>query len=236
MRKKRKTLRVSIIFIISSILAISAFNTYLCKNKGSVDLFNEILNKTNAQVIKYGLITSFHGCGNYKEECRQLLSQIEPKVEVKEKLYGETYCLEFKNDTTEGYIQSRKDKDNNIITINITCLSNTNELEKLKKKVQNSINTINESSKNKFFCYVKSKINENDLSLLNKEVMEYLKQKGAKNLQSIKLDNGYSTICDTGMYNYIQANGNLIDFNYSICKYDSGNYLIIGTPQIILDY
>jgi hypothetical protein len=40
----------------------------------------------------------------------------------------------------------------------------------------------------------------------------------------------------TGNYEKIKNGDSWIDFNSAVCSYESGNYLIIGTPIIIKAY
>lgn len=236
MKNKKNIIRINILFFLTIILALGIANTYFCESKGNPDLFNEIIYKTNAQVQEYGLITSFTTKKNPKEVCTTILKNIEPKISYKEIVSEELYCLEFNNKNVEGYIQSRNYNGQQIITINTIYKSKENNCESLKKKVQNSIKEVQLQPKNKLFCYIKARIDNENLPLVNEQINKIVKENNVENLETIKISNGYSTCCYTGKYDPILVNGKLVDFNYSVSKYGFRNYLIIGTPQIILDY
>lgn len=236
MKNKKNIIRINILFFITIILALGITNTYFCESKSNTELFNEIIYKTNAQVQEYGLITSFTTKKNSKEVCKTILKNIEPKINYKEIVSTELYCLEFNDKSIKGYVQSRNYNGQQIITINITYKSEENNCEKLKKKVQNSIKKVEINAENKVFCYLKAEVSSENLYVVNEQVNKIVKEYNVSNLKTIKINNGYSTCCYTGKYDPILVNGDLVDFNYSVCKYGFRNYLIIGTPQIILDY
>jgi hypothetical protein len=58
----------------------------------------------------------------------------------------------------------------------------------------------------------------------------------ASNIGTVEIDNGYSTVAYTRKYPVMKNDGKWIDFNYAVCSYSSGNYVIIGTPVIITTY
>ncbi|WP_035293989.1 hypothetical protein [Clostridium sp. KNHs214] len=236
MKNKKNIIRINMLFFLTIILALGMVNTHFCESKSNPDLFNEIIYKTNAQVQEYGLITSFTTKKNPKEVCKTILKSIEPKVSYNEIVGKGLYCLEFNDKSIEGYVQSRNYDGQQIITINTICKSKENNCESLKNKVQNSIKEVEFQAKNKLFCYIKAEIYNENFPLVNEQVNKIVKEYNASNLKTIKINNGYSTCCYTGKYDPILVNGSLVDFNYSVCKYGFRNYLIIGTPQIILDY
>ncbi|GAA0785062.1 hypothetical protein [Hathewaya limosa] len=76
---------------------------------------------------------------------------------------------------------------------------------------------------------IKAKLNnEVNIEVLKNKSEKYLKNNGY-NINSIKLNNGFSTKVSQG--------GNREQgFYYSLCKYSSGNYIVIGDPEIFISY
>jgi Tfp pilus assembly protein FimT len=88
----------------------------------------------------------------------------------------------------------------------------------------------------KYFQYLKAKLPNNNIKYDNNKVLELLKGYDSTNINTVKLENGYSTTAYTKMYNSMESNGQLIDLNYALSKYSSGSYIIIGTPEINVTY
>jgi len=57
-----------------------------------------------------------------------------------------------------------------------------------------------------------------------------------KIIETVSINNGLSTVAYTKEYDEKVTNNKLIDFNYAVCNYSSGRYIIIGTPEIITTY
>jgi hypothetical protein len=125
-------------------------------------------------------------------------------------------------------------ENHNVVTVNIIKHDNSNSLEDLRNKLEKYIG--NKYSNVRYFQYLKCKMQSGDVYSTNKQILKLLKDHRASNINTIDLENGYSTTAYTKQYDSIQSNGKLIDFNYAVCKYSSGNYIIIGTPEILVTY
>lgn len=80
----------------------------------------------------------------------------------------------------------------------------------------------NKSNNLRYFQYVKGKINNKE------EMTNKLKEtKELKNINTLKIHNGY--VGTASLYNGERV-------NYTISSYDTGSYLIIGTPIIFTTY
>ena len=104
----------------------------------------------------------------------------------------------------------------------------------MEKKVRLAIKDKN--VKVKFFKYVKAKLEEHDLTNINEKLLKEIKSEGACNVDTIPISNGYSTVANTNKFDPEISDGKLIDLNYVLCNYSSGNYILIGTPEIIASY
>ncbi|MFD3158246.1 YwmB family TATA-box binding protein [Haloimpatiens sp. FM7330] len=235
MKDSKKSIKGIVLLLMIIVLTFSEVNSSVCKSK-ECDLFNDILEKCNAEVIEYGVRTSFETRKNGKEFCNFLLNKLEIKCNIKKIENNKIYRLEFCNNKINGYIQNLKEDKKNIITINIIKKDKKNNLDKIKCKISNAINCVKLEKNNTYFTYLKSKINNKNLKSVKNSINTLLKSRNVQNINTIKINNGYSTVAYTGKYDICKVNNDFIDFNYAVSAYSSGSYLIIGTPQIIINY
>jgi hypothetical protein len=90
---------------------------------------------------------------------------------------------------------------------------------------------------------LKARIGENsadesieDIYEVNEKIIKLLESHSTKNIETVNINNGLSTVAYTKNYDAMVNNNKLIDFNYAVCNYSSGSYIIIGTPEIIITY
>lgn len=142
--------------------------------------------------------------------------------------------FEFNNKNLSGYIESMKYDNYNLVIIQISTKSNSNVLSELKQKIFEAIG----EDKKDFQCYQNLKIRtfKDDIKEVNNDITELLKTQKSRNIDTIQIDNGFSSVANTKRYKSIVNNGKQIDFNYAVCTYTTGNYVIIGTPIIITAY
>jgi len=238
---KRKS--IALLCIVLSLIILQV-NVGLSNAQVRVNLFDEILLQTKSKTVEYGLKTSFKTKEDSKEICNYLIQDLglnSKEIKLNSSENENSYCIEFLGKNVEGYIEALKYKNENDITINISKISNENGLVPLKNKVGVSIGNRGENVK--YFQYLKAKIENNNTNFkiqniysVNDEIAKILKSHGSKNIETVSLNNGLSTIAYTKKYDEIVINNKLIDFNYAVCNYSSGRYIIIGTPQIIVAY
>ncbi|MBZ9685072.1 YwmB family TATA-box binding protein [Clostridium estertheticum] len=239
MRRKSITLLCIVLCLI-----ILQVNVILLNAQEKVNLFDEILLETKGKTVEYGLKTSFKTGEDPKEVCNYLIRNLGfDSNEIKLNNYEnkDSYCIDFSSDNLQGYIETVKYNSENVITINISKIDNENGLESLKNKVSNVIGSRGENIR--FFLYLKAKILERsqdviseDIYGVNKRIIKNLKSHGTENIETVSINNGLSTIAYTKQYTSKVNNNKLIDFNYAVCNYSSGRYIIIGTPEIITTY
>lgn len=226
----------NILILIILILSCTIINSSLIKAQKTIDLFNEIISKANIKVVEYGTTLSFKTTENGRKKCINLLRKLDyydiDNINILEN--NKMYCIDFNKNNTSGYIESVAYDGYNVITINVIQKNSINELNKLKNKIKKVLN--NEYSNNKFFDYLKGRIIDGDIYSANNKISNILKQNGATNIETVNISNGYSTIAYTKKYRAMKNDGKIIDFNYAVCRYSSGNYIIIGTPEIIVSY
>lgn len=232
-RKNMKIL-TKITMIIIIFLGILYLNSYFPQAKENTNLFNDIINCAEGNVVEYGLKTSFETKDDGEKTCLSILKDLDNKFDIQVSKENNIYSVDFENDVTNGYIESVAEGKHNTITINISKKDSANNLLQLKNRVEAIIEKRNVN--HKYFEYVKAKISDSDLLGVNSKVTDLLKNNNCKNIQTISINNGYSTTAYTRQFeNKLFEYGNS-DLNYAVCKYTSGNYIIIGTPIIIETY
>ncbi|MDY4079703.1 MAG: hypothetical protein SOY42_13150 [Clostridium sp.] len=100
--------------------------------------------------------------------------------------------------------------------VNYDKEDNINKLIKELIKLQN-----NNGNDIRYFSYIKSRVNNIEETLKNLE-----NNKNLKGMQTININNGY-----TGIAKYKNEK-----INFAINNYDTGSYLVIGTPIIFTTY
>lgn len=229
-----KKLRWTIIVIIMLIMWQYKFPMYSQANE-KVDMFSEIINKTGTQVMEYGVQVSFSTQDSGEEVCKSILNKLgyDENTKINMEKDDRNYYIEFSNSIVEGYINSINSDNDNIISINIKEYSHENKLTELKAKIDESIECNEEPV---FFEYIKCKAINSNIKELNKQIIDILKFFDTKEIKTVKINNGLSTTAYTNQYNELNVGGQFIDFNYALCSYDTGNYMILATPVISITY
>jgi len=234
---------IALLCIILSLIILQT-NVRFSNAKEKFNLFDEILLQTKSKTVEYGLKTCFKTGEERKKVINYLVQVLElnkKEINLNSSENENSYCVEFSGKNVEGYIEALKNEDANDITVNISKVSNKNGLVALKNKVSASIG--NRGKNIKYFQYLKAEISEStagfkadDIYSVNNRIIKILKSYGTENIETVGINNGLSTIAYTKEYDEKVTNNKLIDFNYAVCNYSSGRYIIIGTPEIITTY
>ncbi|ERI89462.1 hypothetical protein HMPREF1982_04734 [Clostridiales bacterium oral taxon 876 str. F0540] len=224
------------LFIIILLLMISLGNyNDLSYAKKNVDLFNTIIEKTDGRTLEYGVKASFYVNNDGELYCIDLLKRLGlDGGEINAIKNNDSYCLEFNNNNYKGYIESTSNDNHNVVSVNIVKNDSKNGLSELINLLQKNIEK--DQKDIKYFQYLKAQIDNEDLFKVNNEITDILKEQGSIDVDTVALDNGFSTSANTKRYNSITSGGKMIDFNVAVCHYSSGNYIVIGTPVIITSY
>lgn len=228
MISKKHVLAFVIIFII-------VFSSISAKGK-DIKIFNDIIQLNNGSIEEVGVRAIFNVENYGKEAMEKVFSDLNINdVESVEfsKDHGNDILI-FKGSNISGSIESAKEKSGSTITINIVEKTSTNNIEKIKNNIKNSIKI--SSKKVQYSYYIKSKMSSSDVSSTNGKIFKYLEDVGTTNLDSIEINNGYSTVGYTNHFDAINNDGKLIDFNYAVVTYSSGTYILMGTPILIVSY
>lgn len=225
-----------ILLILLIILAIMGYseNKHLLASKG-INIFDEAIKITEAIPSESGIKVIFQEDKVTEEYYLNILEKLNMgSFSTSVSKDEETSCLEFRNDTITGYIESMRYDNHNVVTIEICVKSKESMQSELKNKVVSAIG----KSENKItiYEYLKAKVLNRDLNKVNNDMTTLLKRLKAVNIDTVEIENGYSTVANTKRYSSIETNEKSIDFNYAVCRYDTGNYIIMGTPVIMTTY
>jgi len=234
---------IALLCIVLSLIILQ-INIGVTSAQWEVNLFDEIILQTKSEAVEYGIATYFKTLEEPKEVCNYLINTLELNGKEIKLNYFEnerSYGVEFSGENIEGYIQAIRYDSEDIIKINISKTGNKNGLVPLKNKISNAIGYRGKDIK--YFQYLKAKIQENNsnesiesIYTTNQRIIEILKNNGSENIETVSISNGLSTVAYTKKYQEKVNNNKLMDFNYAICNYSSGRYIIIGTPEIITTY
>jgi hypothetical protein len=213
---------------------------YLSKNYSeamkNVDLFDEVVAASDSNIVEYGVRAVLKIEEDQEEYCLRVLKELNLQSESINMVKGDKiYCLEFNNSDLNGYIESMSYDNYNVVTLNIIKKETENGISELRDLIEN---VIGESGVDiKYFQYLKAQaMGDSDISEINNNIEKLLKLHNASSINTVRIENGYSTVAYTRRYPVMRSNGKYMDFNYAVCSYTSGNYIIIGTPTIITTY
>lgn len=201
-----------------------------------MDLFKYILDDTHSTAEECGVMAIF----NTDESGEKVVNKIFDKLLKYKKLNNnilknnDVYSIEFDGNCINGYIESIKYENHNIITVNVVEKHSDYKLPYLKSMIEESLSNIGE--KCQYYQYVKAKTQKGNVATVNKKLENILKNIGTSNIKTIPLNGGYSSTANTHMFDPMQSDGDFIDFNYSVVKYSTGTYIIMGTPEIMTTY
>ncbi|WP_205694153.1 hypothetical protein [Clostridium sp. JN-9] len=203
-------------------------------NKG--DLIDSMVKSCNGNIQEYGIRFSFNANGNGEEICSSILKKINPNIKDIDNVVrnDKLYCIEIKSNIINGYIESINYDNYNVVTVNLTKKDNVNNLTDFKKDISSALSK--DYNVNTYFMYIKFKVDSQDLEHINEKLGVVIKEHGGTDIQTVQLENGFSSTAYTGRYSPIKSAGRSIDLNYAVCKYPSGIDVIIGTPEILTSY
>ena len=222
-------------YIVAFIVSINKDVSYASRQN---DLFTQILSDTKSQVEEYGVKVSFKVDNNNEKQCVDILEKLGVmdnegiNVDVLKNNYQ--YSIEFRSKESSGYIELNNENGENFITIYIKENKSVNNLPELRYKVETAIGE--KAKDNKYFQFVKAKTELTSDTEIRNTIVNELKGRDAKGIDTIKLDRATSITALTGEYEPMKVGNTFVDINCAICSYDSGRYVIIGTPVIMESY
>jgi hypothetical protein len=239
MRRKSIALLCVVLVLLILQVNIRAFSA-----AEEVNLFDEILLQTNSKTVEYGLKVFFKPTEDPKEVSNYLINALglnSKNIRLNYLENESSYCIEFSGGDVQGYIEAQRHNSEDIIGISISKVGNENGLEALKNNVNNIIGYRGKDMK--YFQYLKAKVQDintnqemGSIYTTNQRIIKILKYNKSKNIETVSINNGLSTVAYTKKYEAEVSNNKLMDFNYAVCDYSSGRYIIIGTPEIITTY
>ncbi|KGO12287.1 YwmB family TATA-box binding protein [Clostridium botulinum] len=235
MNKKIK-FGILIILLFSIIIVLFIPKNY-SKAKDKDDLFFEIVDETNSNIIEVGSNVTFSTKLQDEEIAKEICSYLGLDKDFNKNSINKNgnYNIYFYDEEVSGNISIKEYNDENIVMVDFKSFTLNKSFINLKNNLKSYLNLKNK--KDYIFEYLKAENDSKNLKKLNDDIILILNKNSARNIETIKLDNGYSTTAYTKRYTPIKVCGKKIDFNYAVCKYNSEKtYLILGTPQINLTY
>lgn len=226
MKSKKRFVAILLVLLI-----VINFKVIRTNAETSENYLENALKNTNSTVEEVGLNTDYKTNGNGKQECKVWLKDMNFTNERVKVDNRKKYSVDFNDKNMTGYIESVKENNYYDISIYVKSFSDKNNISELKRKVTKAINY-----KSTCYTYIKAKSKMKNMNQIAYKMQAYFVKNGAKNLKTTKIKNILSTTMYTGKYDYIFDGTKKIDLNYAVCKYNDGNYIIIGTPILNINY
>lgn len=231
--KKLNLIILSLYFVIIA----GVININGLKPSAKSDLIMDILKNTESEILEFGIRTNYSTENEGERECANILNKFNLDGSKNIDVFKDKnlYTLEFKTEEISGYIQYiKKNYDRGTITISVIEHKANLGLNELRNRVEKAID--NSSEEKKYFQYVKAKTGLSDITYAKDTIAGLLNRRGAANIDSIDIGKGSSITAYTGDYERMKSGLGWIDFNCAVVSYESGNYIIIGTPIIMNSY
>ncbi|MFR1709871.1 MAG: hypothetical protein ACLSV2_13345 [Clostridium sp.] len=207
--------------------------------KSKEDMFSEILNNVDSSLEEYVVEGKFYSQDDKENIYKNIITNTEKTMgqvyqEVNEDL---SFKIDYNDKEYDGSVSIADCSEGYEVILRISiCKSNLDiEEEKIiRSKIKEILSPIN--SRMEYSLYVKSKILSSTIDETRDVVLQQLDLNNAQNIDEVKINNGYSIISNTNLYDKAIILGKEIDFNCAIVRYSSGCYLIMGTPVIRITY
>lgn len=199
--------------------------------------FNEILMDTKSELIEYGFKISLIEEKNDEMILSEILNKLECQNTVLKDIKAEkSHYIEFKNEEVQGYLEYIYQNAQGSVNLEIIKIGHNLQMKEFENKLKIILESNDSCQVKSLYRYIKAKTNIQDTDKVVDQVIKKLRFNKAENIDKIELGNAVSITALTGRYEKIKNGEAWIDFNSAVCRYESGNYLIIGTPIIIKEY
>ena len=241
-------LKITFLLLVIVMVVLINFNDRVSYGANKWDVFESMLQETQGKVVQCEVTTSFNLTNDKERDidvCLELQKQLEwtkgKGASINITKGKSNYTIEFQKQNINGYVESTFYNNYNTITIDIIQNCQKNQIENINDIIDSAINKVSNNrhmqlSNKQTFKFIKAKVPCTDIHELNNKVIQLLKKHNSVNINTIDLNNDCSTVAYTGSSEYMLDQGKKMDLNYAICKYSSGNYVVIGTPIIVTPY
>lgn len=195
-----------------------------CKETFSIEKLSKALYLDEQFIIKYdffcenGVKCSYSINGKAENEINRINLLLLKYKDLNDIKITNNY-LEAKTEDEEISIYTYNEKFGCKVEIKIVNYEKENNINKLMKELIELQN--NNGNDKKYFSYIKSRINN-----IEETLKDVKNNKNLKDVRTININNGY-----TGIAKYKNEK-----INFAINNYDTGSYLVIGTPIIFTTY
>lgn len=203
----------------------------------NMDVIDGIAKYTKGTVVEYGADFKADINNFSNDDLDKIIKNIHECKNLKlDKIYNDnTYCINIIGTNINGYIESTRKSSGYSINLELIIRDSKNNLDNLVSEIKNI--DLFKNNGVKVFRYMKVKAeNTENIEIINNKIIDFLKSRHAGNISTIKLNDAYSTTAYMGNEDYIVRGNKAADINIAVCRYSSGTYIIIGTPEIIISY
>jgi len=214
-------------------------------DSGIYQVISHMIYASKANIVEYGVQTSFETSKSTSEKeltdnIFNLLAEGDSTIVTKSEQKTNIYSINFQGDKASGYVQGSSTASKTNIMINLMIKGTQDELNSLKQKMDKIIAEQKNISNIHSYFYLKGEIKKDNSKVINDTIIDDLNYMGVINIDTVSLNNGFSTVCYTGSKDNINNSGKLMDLNFAVMNYNNGiyekSYLFVGTPMINISY
>jgi hypothetical protein len=221
---KQKTIYcILLIAIMSNFIAI--------KEVKSREMLFDISEKIHGTSVEYGINVILQDIQSDSESFSNVLRNKNNYLCINERDNDKGYYGKFQSDNDEitiKGIKGLKEKKYDILIKNKYGHIGSKEYFKLLNLKSKKIVRVSD--------YIKVKLSNDDLKKYKNMTLIELSKLGFKNIETVSLRGGYSGTAKRNLFFSNEVGDKMNDLNFALCRYDSGNYLVLGTPVITALY
>ncbi len=176
-----------LIILIFSIITVLFIPKNYSKAKDKDELFLEIVDKTNSNIVEVGGKVTFYTKLQNEEFAREMCSYLDLDKDFNKSLSDKNgnYNIYFYNKEISGNINVKKYNNENIVMIDFKSATLNKRFIDLKNSVNSYLNLNNK--KDYVFEYLKAENNSKNLKKINNDIKSILNKNSAKNIRNYKI-------------------------------------------------
>lgn len=221
------------IFLISILLTfIFSITSYGGEVNTTRKVMEEVINITNSIPVEYGVKAYIHNISSKDRETlnKDLSDFFNQYTEIrtshsKAQWEQENLSLIHSNVVVNSFYNTSEEIFTFDILLKEEFISYKKELEKFMDNLESAYNL-------EKYEYIKAKLPEDNVQKSSESIKDYLIGIGSHNIKIDEIDRGVIGTANTHTYEGIYSKSRDFDFNFAMSKYNSGTYLIIGSPII----
>ncbi|WP_079422632.1 hypothetical protein [Clostridium oryzae] len=220
-----------VLYLCLLIISIMGNGTFFQNNR----LNSRLINSVSGKIVESGMEYSLQLDDTQNIHMDELIRNIYNKISWSYRKYsgGAEEVAYLDQDNIHASIKIVRGKDTKVF-ISLSEEGKQQLISKIEKKLDNFVEVKNFNSNS--YKYVKVKCMESSMINCEKAIEKTIRNDNGNNIDRIRISNGYSITALIGKGPVKKIGDKLINLNCAICRYNTGTYLVIGSPIISITY